>query len=393
MSDVQKVLVLATNLRPPGGDMGVAAWSLQALRDEWDVTLLACEPPDIAGLNRHFGTSLRESDYRLRLAPRWLRRLFRLDPDPNSLQAASYLMRQCRRIGDQYVALLAFENEVDFGRPGIQYVHHPYIAKHLPALDVVHAASRLGRLGLFLRGRYRPWMWMSGMTSAGLKRNLTLVNSEWTRERVQEIYGNEPRTLYPPTFWSGAAIPFEERADRFMCLGRLEPAKQQLEAIEILELVRSQGFDVGLHIVGDVADAGYASQVRRRAALAGDWVRMDHGLSRQDLEMAVVECRYGLHAMREEHFGMAVAELVRAGCVVFLPDGGGQGEIVDHEPALLYGSREQAVERIRDVLSDRIEQIRLRRVLESQQRLFTETVFMEGLRETLRGFVQAGPVS
>ena len=44
--------------------------------------------------------------------------------------------------------------------------------------------------------------------------------------------------------------------------------------------------------------------------------------------------RYGIHGMREEHFGMAPAEMVRAGVIVWVPRGGGQMEIVGREPAL-----------------------------------------------------------
>ena len=39
-----------------------------------------------------------------------------------------------------------------------------------------------------------------------------------------------------------------------------------------------------------------------------------------------------LHGMREEHFGMAPAEMARAGVIVWVPNGGGQMEIVGDEP-------------------------------------------------------------
>ena len=41
--------------------------------------------------------------------------------------------------------------------------------------------------------------------------------------------------------------------------------------------------------------------------------------------------RYGIHGMREEHFGMAPAEMARAGAIVWVPRGGGQTEIVGGE--------------------------------------------------------------
>ena len=50
--------------------------------------------------------------------------------------------------------------------------------------------------------------------------------------------------------------------------------------------------------------------------------------SRDEVRALMATHRYGIHGMREEHFGMAPAELARAGCIVWVPRGGGQMEIV-----------------------------------------------------------------
>jgi glycosyltransferase involved in cell wall biosynthesis len=47
--------------------------------------------------------------------------------------------------------------------------------------------------------------------------------------------------------------------------------------------------------------------------------------------------RYGIHGMLDEHFGMAPAELAAAGCIVFVPNDGGQVEIVDDDPSWFTG--------------------------------------------------------
>jgi hypothetical protein len=56
--------------------------------------------------------------------------------------------------------------------------------------------------------------------------------------------------------------------------------------------------------------------------------------------------------MDREHFGIAVAEMVKAGCIVFTPNSGGQVEIVGKDDRLTYDSDEQAVEKITAVLGD-----------------------------------------
>ncbi|MBI3924057.1 MAG: glycosyltransferase [Armatimonadetes bacterium] len=83
--------------------------------------------------------------------------------------------------------------------------------------------------------------------------------------------------------------------------------------------------------------------------------------------------------MLEEHFGMAVAEMVRAGCIVFVPRGGGVPEIVGHREELLYTDAPEAVQRIARVMGDQRLQRELRRYLEARGPLFSPERFAQEL--------------
>ena len=383
------VLFLAVDLAPPGGGQCVGAWALQALLEDWDVTVLCVNPPDYAALNRHFGTRLEASACRILQAPWLIRQIARFDRDPHSFQGAAWLIRRARKLSGQFDLTVSADNEMDLGRRGIQYVHYPYLARHKPQVDAVRRLSRLQRLGAILAGRYRPWMVLSGISFDRVVANLTLVNSHWTGRLVSGLYGVQPTVLYPPVVWSLALTPWSRRALAFVSLGRIEGCKRQLEAIDILDRVRRRGHPVQLEIIGDIYDPDYAQRVVERAGRAGSWVRLHHGIERTELEKIVNACRYGLHTMRSEHFGIAVAELLRAGCIVFTPNDGGQVEIIGEEAALMYDSDDQAVERICAVLESPPEQQRLLALLAPRRDLFTETHFMGRLRQLVRDFVQA----
>jgi glycosyltransferase involved in cell wall biosynthesis len=90
--------------------------------------------------------------------------------------------------------------------------------------------------------------------------------------------------------------------------------------------------------------------------------------------------------MREEHFGIAVAEMTRAGCIVFVHDGGGQVEIVGDEPGLRYRSDFEAVDKICKLLDDDDEQQRLREVLGNRANRFNESSFMTGIQKIVSEF-------
>jgi glycosyltransferase involved in cell wall biosynthesis len=82
---------------------------------------------------------------------------------------------------------------------------------------------------------------------------------------------------------------------------------------------------------------------------------------------------------------MAPAELARAGCIVWVPRGGGQMEIVGEEPALMYDSEDDAVEKIARTLSDPSEQERLRDLLTSSER-FSTANFVRRVRSIVDEF-------
>ena len=96
--------------------------------------------------------------------------------------------------------------------------------------------------------------------------------------------------------------------------------------------------------------------------------------------------RYGIHGMREEHFGMAPAEMAAAGMLVWVPAGGGQTEIVGDEPSLQFANDEAAIDRIADVLSRPSEQARLSAYLKGRSTLFGTDRFISQARGVVDSF-------
>jgi hypothetical protein len=122
-----RILRIQPSLDPPGGGDFVAAWMLQALRDGHELSLLAWRPPDLAACNRYYGTSLRAGDFRLHVVPGLVRALGRLTPTPTSFLKDTYLVRRSFPLTAPYDVVMTCNNETDFGRPGIQYIHYPKV--------------------------------------------------------------------------------------------------------------------------------------------------------------------------------------------------------------------------------------------------------------------------
>ena len=96
--------------------------------------------------------------------------------------------------------------------------------------------------------------------------------------------------------------------------------------------------------------------------------------------------KFGINGCRREAFGIAVAESVKAGCITFVPNGGGQTEIVGH-PMLTFHNHEDAVRKIGTVLSSSHAQENLRDHLAGQAQKLSVETFMGAVREIVFEFL------
>ena len=397
MSGKPRILFMQAKTEPIGGKEAVFAWALQSLCSACDVTVFTWSSSvDTAGFNRQYGTSLRQTDIQL-LRPAWplrayARLLAALDPDPASILPAVLLMRLTRRVREPFRLTIATEMETDFGPPGLQYIHYPWLGEFSQALEATENLPAWRKFIALCRGSLRPWMWLGDFSLRRMRANQTLVNSDWTGSHFQAAYRTNTTTLYPPATGVFPAVPWHERENGFLCIGRIHPDKRLDWIIHALQPLRAEIPDLHLHIVGKVGDmAGeqqYFRQLRQHATDAG-WITLYPDLSRQDLEALAVRQRYGIHAMIDEHFGIAIAEMLRAGCIPFVHDSGGAVEIVGNEPRLLYQSAEDLQSRILHVAQNPAERHDLASALSRSAERFSSGRFMENLLQIVESTLNA----
>ncbi|HTM08706.1 MAG TPA: glycosyltransferase [Verrucomicrobiae bacterium] len=389
MTSKKTVLLIQPSLDPPGGASGVAAWVIEALRAEYNLSILSWTAVHVDATNRYFGTSLRDSDFSVLLPFPVLRWLIDSLPVPLTLLKMQLLVRRARLIRRRYDLLISTSNEADLGCPSIQYVHFPAAFLPRPKADLrwYHGWTRA------LDGYRRLCRSISEHSTSRVKNNLTLVNSNWTGDRVREWHGIDSMIVYPPIAGEFAAVPWPERENGFVCIGRFSPEKEFDKVIEIVASLRARGHDTHLHLIGgtDARSSYYHAHIVRRVAENPSWLFLHQDLSRAELVDLIARHRYGIHGMSEEHFGMAVAEMVRGGCIVFVPRGGGQVEIVGGEERLLYVTPQEAVEKIAATLNNSFLQLSLREMLQKQSLLFSTDRFAAQMRALVGDFLNGSP--
>jgi len=374
------LLFVQPSFNPPGGGNGVAAWMLEALSRDYACTLLTHEAPDFDAINRFYGTAIRGTniDWRLAAPARYavLKRVpFRID-----LLKSSLLFAEATRISAGFDAVVTANNEADLGVPAVQYVHYPSRLYPRPDADLKWFHFRwLVAPYRALCARIHP------APRVAIARNVTLVNSQWCGAKMREAHGVNSIVAYPPVVWNRSVEPWHRRDGNFLTIGRLSPEKDFEKVMRILEQVRTAGHPVRLTIVAtpDVHHA-YARRVRAAVAARRDWVSLIESLSRDALEQLIARHRFGIHGMVEEHFGMAIAEMSRAGTIVFVHDSGGQPEIVGHDPRLCYTSEDDAAAKIVCVLNDPDQQSALSDHVRSRAEAFNPDRFMQVVRDAVQ---------
>jgi glycosyltransferase involved in cell wall biosynthesis len=363
-------------------------WGIEALKDDYEVSLITAGNVDLDGLNRFYGTSVKDNEITVWQAPipSFLRRM----NGAAALRGALY-QRFCRKLAKDFDVLISTYNLCDFGVPAIHcladFSWDDEIRTRLDPIPpgpgkVIYRDTVLRKCYLRLaRALSAP----SGRNLFAGK-DLILANSRWTANIIRQKYGVEADMLYPPVAAAFPCEPFKEKEMGFVSIGRISQEKRIERIIEILTKVRRRGHRIHLHVIGQIDGTAYGRMVRKLCYNYPDWIKVEGSCHGEKKQRLLSRHRFGIHGRKGEPFGIAVAEMVKAGCIVFVPNEGGQAEIVNNQ-SLLYESVEDAVNKIDAVLRQSNLQDDFLDHLEEQGEKFSTSKFMNGMRTAVEEFL------
>lgn len=396
-SDAYRPRIAVTHLAQDwvGGGEVVALAILAALKDSYDVTLISFTHPNLEKMQAQFGINLSNNELSWRRIPPVKELPWPIPPKfsrcGTEQRAFLHAMAFCRSIASDYDLFISTYNEMDLGKPSIQYVHYPHMAMMFyPGFDQIVHGDRLTKskrraVRCYLRRLEAAVRF--GVRASRIRWNTTLANSDWTARICERAYRYPAKTVSPPVLQSRHQLPWDSREDGFVCVGRLTPQKRIDLIIDILASVRALGYEFHLHIVtANVADPAYM-RIIENLVEDNDWLHFDWDLNRDDLMRLLGKHKFGIHAAPKEHFGISVAEMAKSGMIPFVHASGGQIEIVNH-PKLMYNSKENAVQQIVAILNDPPAQKQLRSHIDSQASLFSLARFTDEIQSVVREKLQ-----
>jgi len=347
-----------------GGAEAVLMNAIEALQDDHRVRLITSDPVPLENLNQAFGTEVEDIEV---VVPHKLGLTFSsIYPYIDKLKdgrlgifsplrfilfhkfAAPFIMS----------ADVVFNTKCEMGGSDLQYVHFPKFGQSKNQFNQTPDNALFTLIdSLLIR--------LEGLN--GNSDGYTLTNSEWSQALIESVHEVESRVIYPPIRLEefNQAPPVSEMEDGFIMLGKIYPEKRQLEAIDFVTQLRARGHDIHLHIAGPVPESVYAERVLSWAEEL-DYIAIEGRLPRAEYVKLIQSHKYGFHGMPNEHFGVVVAEMIAGECLPFVPNSGGQVEIVNSKDALVYDGIDDAVDSADSVLRGRINEKGLRQDLTAE---------------------------
>ena len=356
-----------------GGAASVAVWIIEALKSNYRITIITTEKFDFTRVNTFFGTDLKPSEIEVIQVPPYLGLV------GGFLLKVASAERYYKNHREEYDLAIATRCEMDLGKPGIQYIHFP-VRNDEPLRKI----GQLPNKGIYHKGLLRKiyqkfCAYNSEFSEKRMKENITIVNSNWTGEIVKKVYGIDSQVIYPPVQGDFPDVPWKNREDGFVCIGAVSPNKQIEKLINIVKHVRNKFPSIHLHIIGKDNNSEYALRINSLCAQNSSWLFWEKNATRKDMINLVSVHKYGIHGMLYEHFGIVVAEMIKAGCIPFVPNGGGQVEIVQ-DRRLIYEDLEDAIYKIINIINNGVIQKDIRKELSKRSTQFSTKVFVESIK-------------
>lgn len=224
-------------------------------------------------------------------------------------------------------AILNFLGKADV----VAYTHYPFISSDM-INDVRNGVQGVHSRGLFSKLaplRYLKlvyyYTFLQLYKFSGRFVQFTFCNSSWTLKHIESLWSDTTcRLLYPPcsidmyNSEGGSHI----RRNIIVSFAQFRPEKNHKMQIDILNKLKQRGVkDIQLFIIGAVRDDNdkflleSLKQYVDRLGLNNE-VRFYVNLPFTEVKSIFDIAKFGIHTMRDEHFGISIIEMMAAGLVV-----------------------------------------------------------------------------
>jgi alpha-1,2-mannosyltransferase len=216
-----------------------------------------------------------------------------------------------------------------------------------------------------------------------LNSGVLITNSTFSKKAVRKHTGRNPIVIHPPVDVTAFASVAKgnKRENKVVSCGRYSPEKNYEYVLEVAKLLPTAEFAVVGSFSGEKSIKYYEklSSIKSEKSLAN--VELIRALRLEDLLRLYGKAKIYMHAMKNEHFGIAVIEAMAAGLVPVVYRGGGPWEDILKEKqgyhGFSYKTPDEAVNIIKTVLANEKIGKKIAKRNLSYAKQFSATLFKE----------------
>lgn len=176
--------------------------------------------------------------------------------------------------------------------------------------------------------------------------DVVFTNSSWTQNHMSDRqWGQLPKVLFPPCsvteFW---ADNFETKKEVAISIGQFRSEKRHDVQLDMMKFHKTKHPEskLELHIIGsgkfEESELIYNKLLKRIEKEKIKNVKILKDLSFKDLQAEIKSASFGIHTMIDEHFGIAVVDMLAAGLVTIAHNSAGpKDDILGNKTDALRG--------------------------------------------------------
>ena len=303
-----------------------------------------------------------------------------------------YRTRRLKQLAKKADICISTVNMFDFGKPAHHFVFllrqfgdNGFI-DYLNGRPPLRGTARFRRKlrTFFAETLLRPLLGMrSTRKILADPRERIYPNSRYVEQLMRSFYGEfNSCVFYPPTVFEFPEAAPERDELKIVVLGHIFPEKRILDIIQMTDRARKlSGKDLKLELAGPLVVSSYVMQINAIAARK-DWLSVVGPRYGEEKAAFLLSGSFAIHAERDEAFGIAVTEYLKAGVIPVVPDEGGPCEIVD-DPELTWHTLEEGAQILARLVSDASFREEKRRHCAGRARRFTRQAYLESQHELL----------
>ena len=254
---------------------------------------------------------------------------------------ASYLLqRKIRNIENKYNCIISNCGEISIKSGYFAFIHYP------PKLSGTSKKKFRGILRKIIKKILLPKI-------PNPKHIHYIFNSYWTENNCpsKKIANYTGTVIYPPVTLENSNLLKAKNINQILVISRISPEKNIESALLIFKKLKQTNKDLKLCIIGSTSNSNkrYLEFIQNSANSISN-VELITNASNELLKDYLKKSSIGLHCMPAEHFGISIVEMLNYGLITFVPNDGGQIEIVN-DPRFIYDDEPNAITKIQNILN------------------------------------------